>query len=75
MPVAKFGMARSENRIEVCFGHFDVKHKDNQLVLCHRLWNTSEDISEQIVPAYKLYAHEMKTVVKALLHCERSAAG
>ena len=65
MPVAKFGMARSENRIEVCFGHFDVKHKDNQLVLYHRLWNTSEDISEQIVPAYRLYAHEMKTVVKA----------
>ena len=63
-------MARSENRIEVCLGHFGAKHKDNQLALHHRLWNTSEDISEQIVPAYKLYAHEMKTVVKGLLHCE-----
>ena len=75
MPVAKFGTARSENRIEVCLGHFDAKHKDNQLALHHRLWNTSEDISEQIVPGYKLYAHEMKTVVKGFLHCERSAAG
>ena len=75
MLVAKFGMALSENRIEVCFGHFDVKHIDNQLVLYYRLWNTSEDISEQIVPAYKLYAPEMKTVVKGLLHCEKSAAG
>ena len=75
MLVAKFGTARSENRIEVCLGHLDAKHKDNQLALHHRLWNTSEDISEQIVPAYKLYAHEMKTVVKGLLHCERSAAG
>ena len=75
MLVAKSGMARSENRIEVCFGHFDVKHKDNQLELHHRLWNTSEDISEQIVPAYKLYTPEIKTVVKGLLHCERSAAG
>ena len=75
MLVAKFGMARSENRIVLCLGHFGAKHKDNQLALHHRLWNTSEDISEQIVPAYKLYAHEMKTVVKGLLHCERSAAG
>ena len=73
--MAKFGTARSENRIEVCLGHFDAKHKDNQLALHHRLWNTSEDISEQIVPGYKLYAHEMKTVVKGFLHCERSAAG
>ena len=73
--MAKFGMARSENRIEVCLGHFGAKHKDNQLALHHRLWNTSEDIGEQIVPPYKLYAPEMKTVVKGLLHCERSAAG
>ena len=75
MLAAKFGTARSENRIEVCLGHLDAKHKDNQLALHDRLWNTSEDISEQIVPAYKLYAHEMKIVVKGLLHCERSAAG
>ena len=75
MLVAKFGMARSENRIEVCLGHFGAKHKDNQLALHHRLWNISGHISEQIVPGYKLYAHEMKTVVKGFLHCERSAAG
>lgn len=75
MPVAKFGTARPENRIEVCLGQFGAKHKDNQLALHHRLWNRSEDISEQILPAYKLYAPEMKTVVKGLLHCERSAAG
>ena len=75
MLVAKFGTARSENRIEVCLGHLDVKHKDNQLALHHRLWNTSEDISEQIVPAYKLYTPEMTTVVKGLLHCERPAVG
>ena len=75
MLVAKFGMARSENRIEVCLGHFGAKHKDNQLALHHRLWNTSEDISEQIVPGYKLYAPEMTTVVKGLLHCERPAVG
>ena len=73
MLVAKFGMAQSENRIEVCLGHFGAKHKDNQLALHHRLWNTSEDISEQIVPAFKLYAPEMKTAVKGLLHCERPA--
>ena len=42
MLVAKFGTAWSENRIEVCLGQFDVKHKDNQLALHHRLWNTSE---------------------------------
>ena len=74
MLVAKFGMARSENRIEVCLGHFGAKHKDNQLALHHRLWNTSEDISEQIVPGYKLYAPEIKTSVKGLRHCERPAA-
>ena len=73
--MAKFGMARSENRIEVCLGHFGAKHKDNQLALHHRLWNTSEDISEQIVPGYKLYAPEIKTVVKGFLHCQRSPAG
>ena len=72
MPVAKFGTARSENRIEVCLAQFGAKHKDNQLELHHRLWNTSEDISEQIVPGYKLYAPEIKTVVKGLLRCERS---
>ena len=72
MLVAKFGTARSENRID---GHLDAKHKDNQLALHHRLWNTSEDISEQIVPAYKLYTPEMTTVVKGLLHCERPAVG
>ena len=75
MLVAKFGTARSENRIEVCLGHLDAKHKDNQLALHHRLWNTSEDISEQIVPAYKLYTPEMTTVAKGLLHCERPAVG
>ena len=75
MLVAKFGTARSENRTEVCLGQFGGKHKDNQLALHHRLCNTSEDMSEQIVPAYKLYTQEMKTVVKGLLHCERSDAG
>ena len=75
MPVATFGTARSENRIEVCLAQFGAKHKDNQLAVHHRLWNTSKDISEQIVPAYKLYGSEMKTVVKGLLHCERSSAG
>ena len=73
--MAKFGMARSENRIVLCLGHFGAKHKDNQLALHHRLWNTSEDISEQIVPCYKLYAPEIKTVVKGLLHCKRPAVG
>ena len=73
--MVKFGMARSENRIEVCLGHSGAKHKDNQLALHHRLWNTSENISEEIVPAYKLYAPKMKTVVKGLLHRERSSAG
>ena len=68
-------MARSENRIVLCLGHFGAKHKDNQLALHHRLWNTSEDISEQIVPGYKLYAPEIKTVVKGLLHCKRPAVG
>ena len=68
-------MARSENRIVLCLGHFGAKHKDNQLTLHHRLWNTSEDISEQIVPGYKLYAPEIKTVVKGLLHCKRPAVG
>ena len=59
--MATFGTAQSENRNEVCLGHFDAKHKDNQLVLYQRLWNTSEDISsEQVVPACKLYHYTMK---------------
>lgn len=56
-------MAQSENRIEVCLGHFDAKHKDSQLVLHHRLWNASEDISEQVVVYICMYAQEMTSFI------------
>ena len=61
--MATFGTAQSENRIEVCLGHFDAKHKDSQLVLHHRLWNASEDISEQVVVYICMYAQEMTSFI------------
>ena len=75
--MATFGMAQSENRIEVCLGHFDAKHKDSQLLLHHRLWNASEDISEQIVVYICMYAQEMTSFItdKGLLQMEKSASG